>query len=128
MERFVSQATEGHDANACVASFLLARESPAGVAARWVRDVVNGLERLPRRRARRPSGPSRPRTAGPRRRRPTPRSAYAVAMAESQSRFTGVQSESGEELERKARVQAKPVAKLGEPLGLALDRRGLDPV
>ena len=52
---------------------------------------------------------------------------YAVALAEAQVRFNGLEAPSGEDLARLARVEAKPVAKLGEPIGLALDRRGSAP-
>ena len=52
---------------------------------------------------------------------------YAAAAAEAQARFDGVEPPTDADLARQARLRAKPVARLGEPIGLALDRRGADP-
>jgi hypothetical protein len=124
LENFVAQALEGRDANACVASFLLAREAPAGVAARWVRDVLNGLNNFP------DAALSTVRALEADDRNADAEAAkaqaeYAVAVAEAQVRFTGVDTPTDDGLARQARIRAKPTAKLGEPLGLALERRGL---
>ena len=124
LETFVQHALDGHDANACVAAFLLAREAPAGSAIRWVRDVLNGLSAFP------DTALATLRAVEAEDRSAAAESArahadYAVALAEAQVRFTGVESPSDAELERRARVLSKPVAKLGQPVGLNLERRGL---
>ena len=123
METFVTEALDGRDANACVAAFLLAREAPAGIAARWVRDVLNGLNQFP------DAALETVRSVEAEDRNSDSEAAkvqaeYAVALAEAQVRFTGVETPSDEELARQARIRSKPAAKLGEPLGLALERRG----
>ena len=75
LESFVGHATDSRDANACAAAFLLARAQPEGTAVRWVRDVLNGVDRFPD-SALRLSAPGRP-TRGKSKKSPlrvTPRS------------------------------------------------------
>jgi hypothetical protein len=122
-EEFVNHALESRDANACVASFLLARDAPTGTAARWVRDVLNGLSAFP------DSALETLRSIEAEARGADAETAraqadYAVAVAEAQVRFSGVEAPTDDELLRQERIRAKPVARLGEPIGLALDRRG----
>jgi hypothetical protein len=126
LESFVNQALEDRDANACVAAFLLARELPGGSAVRWVRTVLNGVGSFP------DAALSTLRTIEAEARAEDGEAAraqaeYAVALAEAQVRFPGVEAPTDDELVRQARVQTRPVARLGEPIGLALDRRGADP-
>ena len=126
MEMFVSQAIDSRDANACVAAFLLAREGPAGVSTRWVRNVLSGLNSFP------DAALSTLRTLEAEARTADAEAAraqadYAIAVAQAQVSFHGVEPPSEQELLRQARVRAKPVAELGQPIGLALDRRGADP-
>jgi hypothetical protein len=123
-ETFVQQALDSRDANACVASFLLAREAPAGASMRWVRDVLNGLNTFPDAAlATLRSVEAEDRSAAGEAARA--QADYAIALAEAQLRFAGVEAPSDVELERRARLQSKPVAKLGQPVGLNLERRGL---
>ena len=126
VETFVDAAIEGRDANACVASFLLAREARGGSSVRWARKVLNGVSAFPDvALATLRSLESDARSADAEAARA--QADYAVALAEAQVRFNGLEAPSGEDLARLARVEAKPVAKLGEPIGLALDRRGSAP-
>jgi hypothetical protein len=124
LETFACQAMEERDANACVAAFLLAREAQGGSSVRWVRDVLNGLRSFP------DAALSTLRTIEAEARNDDAEAAraqadYAVALAEAQVRFPGLEAPSDEELARQARIESLPVARLGEPIGLALDRRGV---
>jgi hypothetical protein len=123
VETFVHEAIEVRDANACVASFLMARQAIGGTAVRWVRSVLGGVGVFP------DSALATLRTIEAEARDADAQAArahaeYAVALAEAQVRFQGVEAPGAEELARLARVEALPVAKLGEPIGLALGRRG----
>lgn len=123
---FVASALESRDANACVAAFLLARDEPLGTSVRWVRDVLQGLTEFPDAalatlrsiEAEARGGDAEAARA---------QADYAVALAEAQVRFSGVEAPTEDDLARRDRVRAKPVARLGQPVGLALDRRGFDP-
>jgi hypothetical protein len=126
VEPFVNNALEGRDANACVAAFLMAREDPRGTSVRWVRDVLNGLNEFPDAALatlRSIEAESRDADADAAR----AQADYAVALAEAQVRFQGVEPPTPEDLNRQERLRAKPVARLGQPIGLGLDRRGFDP-
>jgi hypothetical protein len=126
IETFVNQALEEHDANACVAAFLMARQAPEGSRLRWVRMVLNGLGQFP------DVALSALRTLEAEARQADAEAAraqadFVSAQAEALARFSGVEPPSETELERQARLQAKPAAQIGEPIGLALNRRGLSP-
>lgn len=128
LEAFVGQALRSRDASACAAAFVLAREAADGPRARWVRDVLEGLGSFPdaaieslrswEADARRAEADAARAQAD-----------FAAALAEAEARFPGLDAPSEAELARRARDQARPVARLdqGEPIGLALGRRGLDP-
>lgn len=123
VEGFAVNALESGDANACVAAFVLARAEAGGTAVRWVRDLLNGLSAFP------DSALATLRTMEAEARGADGEAAraqvdYAVAVAESQARFEKVEPPTANELLRAERVRSKPVARLGEPIGLALDRRG----
>jgi hypothetical protein len=125
-ENFVRQALETSDANACVAAFLMARGEPNGVAVRWVRLVLDNLHTFP------DVALATLRTLEAEARGADSEAArshadYAIAVAEAQVQFSGVEAPTGDDLVRRDRIRSKPVAKLGEPIGLALDRRGADP-
>jgi hypothetical protein len=123
LETFVENALESRDANACVAAFLLARETPGGTNMRWVRNVLNGLNVFPdaalstlrsiEAEAREADGDAAHTQAE-----------YAIAVAEAQLRFDGIETPTEEEIDQQRRIRSKPVARLGEPIGLSLDRRG----
>ena len=126
MERFVSEAFEQRDANACIAAFTMAREAPEKTSARWVRNILEGLHSFP------DAALSTLRALEAEARASDSESAraqadYAIAMAEAQIKLLNLEPPTDNELERHARIKAKPIAKLGEPIGLALDRRGADP-
>jgi hypothetical protein len=126
MEAFVGEALADRDANACVAAYLMAREAPGGIAVRWVRSVLDGLSELP------DAALATLRTLESEARATDAEGAraqadYAIALAEAQVGFPGLEAPSDEELALQAHLRAKPVARLGEPIGLALDRRGADP-
>ncbi len=123
VERFASNAVESSDANACVAAFLLARAEPSATAVRWVRDLLNSLSAFPA-AALETLRAVEAETRGEDVEAARAQADYAIALAEAQARLTGVTTPTAEEIARAERVRAKPVAKLGQPIGLALDRRG----
>ena len=126
LETFVAHALEGRDASACAAAFVLARQAPEGLALRWVRSALNGLGEFPdaalaslrawEAEARRGEADAARAQAD-----------YAAEVARAEARFPDLEAPSAAELGRRARVEAKPVAAPGEPIGLALNRRGQDP-
>ena len=125
MERFVEEAFAERDSNACIAAFLMARDASEGTSARWVRNLLGGLGSFP------DAALSTLRSIEADARASDSESAraqadYAIALAEAQVKFNNVEAPSDEELTRQARLKSKPIAKLGEPIGLALDRRGAD--
>ncbi|HEV3162951.1 MAG TPA: hypothetical protein VGZ22_02840 [Isosphaeraceae bacterium] len=124
LETFVSQAVESRDANACTAAYMMAREAPEGTSLRWVRSVLNGLRSFP--------GIAlvtlRACEADSRRAEADAAKAhadYAIALAESDARFSGLETPADQDLQKQARIEAKPVAQWDQPIGLAVDRRGL---
>jgi hypothetical protein len=125
VEVFVGEALAGRDANACVAAFLTAREAPGGTGLRWVRAVLGGLNDFP------DAALTTLRTLDAEARASYAEAAqaqagYAVALAEAQVRFPGLEAPTDDELARQERLRSTPVARLGEPIGLALNRRGAD--
>ena len=125
-EGFVSNALESGDANASVAAFLLAREEPGGTAVRWVRNVLDALKSFP------DAALSTLRSIEAEARQSDAEASHAQvdfagAVVDAQVRLSGVEPPTDAELARQGRIRARPVAKLGEPIGLALDRRGFQP-
>lgn len=126
LEQFVAQALAGPDANACAAAFVLAREAPEGTSARWVRAVLDGLKSYPDAALaalRSWEAESRRRDADAAR----DAAERALATAEAESRMPTLEAPGPAELVRQARLRALPVANPDEPIGLVLQRRGLDP-
>jgi hypothetical protein len=124
MEIFVDQALTEHDASACAATFLLARQAPEGLGARWVRSVLNSLDEFP------DAALTTLRAWESDTRRAEAEAAqaqanYAVTVAEAEARLTGLEPPTETELERQARLESRPAAAPGEPIGLAGERRGL---
>lgn len=126
LESFVAEALASGDAGACCAAYVLARESPEGPDARWVRAVLEGLKDFP--------DPAlehlRAWEAESRRAEEAAARAlmeHAAATAAFEARLPGLESPDPLELERRSRVASRPVAAPGEPIGLAMDRRGLSP-
>ncbi|MFO0910098.1 MAG: hypothetical protein U0794_17430 [Isosphaeraceae bacterium] len=125
IEGFVNRALDDRDASACVAAFVLARETNDGGSLRWVRQVLNGLGKFP------DAALGALRTLEVEARSEDSQAArlqaeYATALAESQAKLAGIDAPSESDLARQSRIQSKPIARLGEPIGLALDRRGAD--
>jgi hypothetical protein len=126
LESFVGEAIASRDTNACAAAFALAREAPEGSSTRWVRNVLNGLDQFPDaalNSLRVWEAEARADDAHAAR----SKAEYAVALAEADSRFPGLEAPSAADLERMERIQALPLAAEHEPIGLALNRRGLLP-
>ncbi len=123
-EQFVAEALQSHDASACAAAFVLAREAPEGVAARWVRSVLESLETFPDAAlatVRSWEADARHADADAAR----AAAEYAAALAEADAHFPGLEAPSAAEVERLHRLQGRPVAQPDEPIGLNLQRRGL---
>ncbi|MEO6808213.1 MAG: hypothetical protein ABI353_03775 [Isosphaeraceae bacterium] len=124
LETFVAEALSANDACACVSAFILAREAPEGAALRWVRAVFQGLGSFP------DAALEALRVQEVEDRAADAEAAQAwaehtAAQAENEARFPGLEPPTTAELARIARFDAKPTASVGEPIGLAFDRRGL---
>jgi hypothetical protein len=125
-EQFVAQAVGSRDASACAAAFVLAREAPEGGSARWVRAVLEGLKDFPDATL----STLREWEADARRAEAdAARSAaeYASALAEADARIPGLVAPTEAELRRQAGLDARPLARPDEPIGLGLARRGWRP-
>jgi len=124
MEAFVDRATAEADANACIAAFLLARREPGGSSLRWVRSVLSGLANFPDpalSTLRSIEAETRASEAEAAR----AQARFAAARAEAEVSLDGVEAPGEAELGRAARVTSKPMARPGEAIGLALERRGV---
>ena len=123
LETFADRAVADGDANACIASFVLARQAPDGPRVRWVRKVLSGLPEFPDAALSTLRGleaEARAEEAGAAR----AQAEFAIARAEAEVGLEGLEAPSGRDLERLARIESRPVARPGEAIGLALDRRG----
>ncbi len=123
LDTFVARAVADRDANACIAAFVLAREEPEGTAKRWVRQVLASLAEFP------DPALSTLRTLEAEARAGESEAAraqahFAIARAEAEVRLEGVEPPTELELDRDRRARSKPLAAIGEPIGLSLDRRG----
>jgi hypothetical protein len=124
LETFVNQAIDEGDANACVASFALARDCPEGSAARWVRKVLGGIARFP------DAALASLRTLEADARAAESQAAkaqaeFAIARAEAEVSLSGLAAPTEADMARLARMESLPVARPGEAIGLALGKRGL---
>lgn len=124
LETFVAEALSANDASACASAFILAREAPEGAALRWVRAVFQGLASFP------DAALEALRVQEVEDRAADAEAArswaeHISAQAETEARFASLEPPTAAELARIARFEAKPTASVGEPIGLALDRRGL---
>ena len=126
IEGFVAQALAERDANACTAAFVLAREAPEGGSARWVREVLDGLGEFPDAALNALRGlEAEARAAEAEAARG--RAELVIVSAQSDARMHGLEAPSAAEVERMDRARSLPVAAEGEPIGLALGRRGALP-
>ena len=123
LEQFLRQSIESHDANACAAAFLLARECPGGLNVRWVRETLDSLVNFPESaldylrlwetEARRNDAQAARGTAE-----------FTATIAEAEARFPDFTPPTAQEIARRDQMRARPVADDGEPIGLNLARRG----
>ncbi|WZO97998.1 hypothetical protein EP7_005050 [Isosphaeraceae bacterium EP7] len=126
LETFVAEALRSGDSNACCAAFVLAREAPEGPALRWVRRVLDGVPEFPDAAlAALRSSEADARSAEAEGART--KAEFAIALADAEGRFSSLEAPTEAELEQQERFLARPRAALGEPIGLALDRRGATP-
>jgi hypothetical protein len=124
LEDFTREAIEARDANACVAAYVLARQSPEGAALGWVRRVLNGIDRFPDAAIEALRGweaDSRSEEADAAQAEVD----LAANIAEAEASMPTLKSPTEEELRRRARVEALPPADPAEPIGLVPRRRGL---
>lgn len=127
LERFVAEALTNRDASACCAAFALARGAAAGTAARWIRDLVEGLEAFPSAALEQlGSWEAEART----KEQAAVRRAVeqAADLAEAEARLPGLIDPTDAQLAVRRRIGAKPIAAADEPIGLTLDRRGHDAI
>ena len=124
---FIDRAIEAGDANACVASFLLARrldpDAADPLAARAVRKVLDGLARFPDAALTTLRGweaDARAADAAA----AQAQADFAAARLDVESRLGDLAAPTADEVDRAGRLAARPVAQPGEAIGLTLDRRG----
>jgi hypothetical protein len=127
VETFVDKAVGEGDANACIASFVLARHEPSAARYGWVRKVLSELPNFPDvalstlrvLEAEARAGEAEAARA---------QAQFAIARAEAEVGLDGVEAPTEEERERVARIESRPIARPGEAIGLTLSRRGaIDP-
>ncbi len=124
---FIERSIESGDANACVAAFVLARQIPVDtddpIAARAPRQVLSNLNRFPEAALTTLRGWE----ADARRLDAEAAEAqvtFAAARLDTESRLPGLETPTAAELDRRSRVESRPVAGPGETIGLTLTRRG----
>ena len=123
-ERFALQAIDARDANACIASYLLARETPEGVGHSWVRRVLNSLDQIPDaalamlRSWEVQVGAEEAEAARVEAER-------VLALVEAEAAMPGLTAPGESELDRLTRHDHLPPVAPGESIGLTLQRRGL---
>ncbi len=123
LETFTDRATAEGDANACIAAFVLARREPEGPSARWVRKVLASLPDFPdpaistlrTLEAEARAGEAEASRA---------QAEFVIARAEAEATLGRLEAPNDAEVERQARIESRPLARPGEALGLALERRG----
>ena len=123
LERFVSESIVAKDANACMAAFVMAREAPEGSRLRWVRLVLEGVNSFPDGAI----GALRELEVGARssdREAAIAHAEFVTAQIEAEAKLHGVEAPTQADLARRATIEARPAAKLGESIGLTLERRG----
>ena len=104
--------------------FVLAREEADGIRRlRWVRQVLEGVVEFPDAaltalRALEATARDDDREAA------LAQAEFALAQAEAEAKLPNLEVPSDAELARRAAIAAKPAARPGEPIGLALERRG----
>lgn len=123
LETFAEKAVDDSNANACIAAFVLARQSPEGPRARWVRRVLSALPDFPDAALstlRTLEAEARADEAGAAK----AQAQFAIARAEAEVGLDGLEAPSERERERLARIESLPLATPGQPVGLTLERRG----
>jgi hypothetical protein len=123
LERFVTESITSEDTNACMAAFILAREVPDGTRMRWVRLVLEGLGSFPdvalaSLRDLEANSRAADRDAA------IVQADFIVAVLDAEARLDDVASPTESEMSRRAAMEARPAARPGESIGLALNRRG----
>ena len=124
MERFVAESVAAKDANACMAAFVLAREEADGIRLRWVRQLLDGIDDFPDSalntlRAVEATARDGEREAA------LAQAEFAISQVEAEAKLPGLEAPSEAEVALRSAIAAKPAARPGEPIGLALDRRGI---
>jgi hypothetical protein len=124
LERFVAESIAAKDANACMAAFVLARQAEDGSRLRWVRMVLEGIGQFPDAalatlRELEANARAADRDAA------MAQAEFIIGQAEAEAKLPGLEAPTAAELARRAAIEALPMAKLGEPIGLALGRRGV---
>ena len=123
LETFADKAVDNGDANACIAAFVLARQAPDGPRVRWVRKILSALPDFPDAALTTLRGleaEARASEAEAAR----AQAQFAIARAEAEVGLDGLEAPTARDLERLARIESRPVARPGEAIGLALERRG----
>ena len=123
LETFAEKALLEGDANACIASFVLARQEPEGPRLRWVRKVLSGLPEFPDAALATLRGLEAEARASEHE-AARAQAEFAIARAEAEVGLEGLEAPTSEDLARLGRIESRPIARPGEAIGLTLDRRG----
>ena len=123
LETFVAKAVADGDSNACIAAFVLARQDPDGSRNRWVRQVLSSLAEFPDPALSTLRGLEAEARAGEAE-AARAQAQFAIARAEAEVGLDGLEAPSERDRERIARIESRPLARPGEPIGLTLARRG----
>jgi hypothetical protein len=123
LETFVEKAVNDGDANACIAAFVLARQSPDGPRVRWVRKVLSALPEFPDAALTTLRGLEAEARASEAEAAKA-QAQFAIARAEAEVGLDGLEAPTERERERLARIESTPLARPGQAIGLTLERRG----
>lgn len=123
LETFADKAVEDADANACIAAFVLARQSPEGPRVRWVRKVLSALADYPEVALTTLRGLEAEARAGEAE-AARAQAHFAIARVEAEVGLDGLEAPTERDRELFAKMESRPLARLGEPIGLTIDRRG----
>ena len=126
IEAFVEHAVAERDANACVAAYLIARETPEPADHRWIRSLLDGLAQFP------DAALNMVREIEADASREDQRAALdqaeqAIAQVENEARLDSLSAPTDADLARLDRLHRTPAAAVDEPIGLSPVRRGMTP-
>jgi hypothetical protein len=126
IEVFLTQAIDRQDTNSCIALFVHARQSPADALPTWARRALQNLDLFPDAALAALRGwEAEARAIEEQAARS--QAEFAASLAAAEAGLPSLKTPSDHDILRQAEVGKLPAADGGEPVGLALRRRGLTP-